>query len=182
MLTSRELEILPHLSLGLLNKEIGRKMGLSPLTVKNHVQKLLRKMGAKNRTHAVYEAFKRGWLTVPKKDEAMQAVAVIPVTSEVPKVYQGMEGVKFYSGFRVMFDGKKVILWPLDYDTLHFLVQGHYTPHSREAILNAVWGDADVYERTVDTHIRRIRIALRGIGYGIKTARSEGYQFIRYSP
>ena len=36
--------------------EIGTQLGISPLTVKNHVQKILRKLGATNRAQAVARA------------------------------------------------------------------------------------------------------------------------------
>jgi len=56
LLTSRELEILRCLQRGLSNTDIGRVLGISPLTVKNHVQKVLRKLGVANRSQAVVKA------------------------------------------------------------------------------------------------------------------------------
>ncbi|MFH1870758.1 MAG: LuxR C-terminal-related transcriptional regulator, partial [Pseudomonadota bacterium] len=35
------------------NHEIGAALGISPLTVKNHVQKIYRKLNVQNRAHAV---------------------------------------------------------------------------------------------------------------------------------
>jgi transcriptional regulator EpsA len=52
-LTGRELEILRFLQGGFSNTDIGRVLEISPLTVKNHVQKILRKLHAQNRTEAV---------------------------------------------------------------------------------------------------------------------------------
>lgn len=52
-LTSRETEILRLMQLGRSNSEIGAALSISPLTVKNHVQNVLRKLGARNRTQAV---------------------------------------------------------------------------------------------------------------------------------
>jgi transcriptional regulator EpsA len=53
LLTPRELEILNWMQKGNSNGEIAKIVGISQLTVKNHVQKILRKLGAQNRTHAV---------------------------------------------------------------------------------------------------------------------------------
>lgn len=53
ILTVRELEVLKWMYLGKSNIEIGTILGLSPLTVKNHVQKILRKLNVRNRTQAV---------------------------------------------------------------------------------------------------------------------------------
>lgn len=56
LLTSREIEILKWLFHGKSNVEIGLILGISPLTVKNHVQKILRKLNVLNRTQAVGKA------------------------------------------------------------------------------------------------------------------------------
>jgi transcriptional regulator EpsA len=55
-LTAREIEILKWLYHGKSNVEIGMILGISPLTVKNHVQKILRKLNVLNRTQAVGKA------------------------------------------------------------------------------------------------------------------------------
>jgi transcriptional regulator EpsA len=56
LLTSREREILKWIHLGKSNIEIGTILEISPLTVKNHVQKILRKLSVSNRTQAVVKA------------------------------------------------------------------------------------------------------------------------------
>jgi DNA-binding CsgD family transcriptional regulator len=53
LLTLREEEILRWIHLGKSNIEIGAILGISPLTVKNHVQKILRKLNVQNRAQAV---------------------------------------------------------------------------------------------------------------------------------
>lgn len=52
-ITSREYEVLKHISEGLSNKEIGEKLFLSESTVKTHVSNLLVKLNAKRRTQAL---------------------------------------------------------------------------------------------------------------------------------
>jgi DNA-binding NarL/FixJ family response regulator len=52
-LTSRELEILQHLSRGLLYKEIGDKLGITTGTVKQHLHKIYDKLQVSNRTEAI---------------------------------------------------------------------------------------------------------------------------------
>ena len=59
-LTARELEILKLIAEGRANKQIGEMLTLSENTVKNHVKSILAKLNAKDRTHAVTEAMKRG--------------------------------------------------------------------------------------------------------------------------
>jgi transcriptional regulator EpsA len=53
VLTGREIQILRLVQDGKSNSEIGSILDISHLTVKNHVQKILRKLGAQNRTQAV---------------------------------------------------------------------------------------------------------------------------------
>jgi len=51
-LTKREQEVLKQLALGLTNKEIGKALGISYETVKEHVQHILKKLGVSDRTQA----------------------------------------------------------------------------------------------------------------------------------
>jgi DNA-binding NarL/FixJ family response regulator len=51
-LTKREQEVLKQLALGLTNKEIGKALGISYETVKEHVQHILRKLDVSDRTQA----------------------------------------------------------------------------------------------------------------------------------
>jgi transcriptional regulator EpsA len=56
LLTEREREILRWVHMGKTNIEIGAILEISPLTVKNHVQKILRKLNVQNRTQAIGKA------------------------------------------------------------------------------------------------------------------------------
>jgi transcriptional regulator EpsA len=56
LVTSREREVLEWIYRGKSNIEIGMILKISPLTVKNHVQKILRKLDVLNRTQAVGKA------------------------------------------------------------------------------------------------------------------------------
>jgi len=55
-LSGREVEILHWVREGKSNHDIGQHLSISPLTVKNHIQRILRKLGATNRTQAVTKA------------------------------------------------------------------------------------------------------------------------------
>jgi DNA-binding NarL/FixJ family response regulator len=63
-LTPRELEVLRQLALGLPNKAIAGRLGISDQTVKFHVASIIGKLGASNRTDAVRRALRRGWVDV----------------------------------------------------------------------------------------------------------------------
>jgi DNA-binding NarL/FixJ family response regulator len=55
-LTSRQMAVLEHLRQGKANKIIAHELAMSESTVKVHVRNIMRRMGATNRTQAVYKA------------------------------------------------------------------------------------------------------------------------------
>lgn len=59
-LTNRESQVLRHVSMGLSNREIGKSLGISVETVKEHVQNILRKLDVNDRTQAAVWALKNG--------------------------------------------------------------------------------------------------------------------------
>ena len=59
-LTPREAEILALLGEGLVNKEIGVRLGISEHTVKTHLAAIYQKLGAANRAEAVAIGLRRG--------------------------------------------------------------------------------------------------------------------------
>jgi transcriptional regulator EpsA len=60
VLSTREEEVLRWVGQGKTNQEIGGLLGISPLTVKNHVQKILRKLRVSNRAQAVFKVSATG--------------------------------------------------------------------------------------------------------------------------
>lgn len=59
-LSPREIEVLTLVARGLSNKEIAAQLGTAAGTIKIHVQNILAKLGASDRTHAVTIAVQRG--------------------------------------------------------------------------------------------------------------------------
>jgi DNA-binding NarL/FixJ family response regulator len=59
-LTERELQVLRGMADGKSNAEIGRELFVSEDTVKTHARRLFRKLGARDRAHAVASAFRAG--------------------------------------------------------------------------------------------------------------------------
>lgn len=62
VLTEREVEVLSFVARGMANKDIAHRLGTASGTVKMHVQNILSKLGASDRTHAVTIAMERGIL------------------------------------------------------------------------------------------------------------------------
>ncbi len=78
----------------------------------------------------------------------------------------------------VYVDEQKVFLTPKEYQLLLFMAKHPNQAFSREMILNEIWGQ-DYYgtDRTVDTHIKTLRDALKPYKYYIATIRGVGYMF-----
>lgn len=95
---------------------------------------------------------------------------------KVVKSYMGLEIDE--AGRDVFVDGSKIDLSPKEFELLVFLTDNKGVALSREQILNSVWnydyfGDV----RTVDTHIKKLRLKLGDKGDYIQTVRGLGYKF-----
>lgn len=74
-----------------------------------------------------------------------------------------------------------IVLSPLEFRLLHFLAMHPQRVHSRTQLLDRVWGNnVFVGERTVDVHIRKLRVALEGTLCDglIQTVRGAGYRLM----
>lgn len=63
-LSARETEVLAHVASGLSNKLVGQRMAISEQTVKAHMKNILGKLAARDRTHAVTVALRRGIISL----------------------------------------------------------------------------------------------------------------------
>lgn len=83
--------------------------------------------------------------------------------------------------FEVTVDGRQLSLTFKEFELLRFLATRSGRVHTREALLNQVWG----YEyfgglRTVDVHVRRIRAKLGPKHEDlVQTVHGVGYKFVR---
>ncbi len=81
---------------------------------------------------------------------------------------------------RVTANNKTIDLGPTEFKLLHYFMSNAERVHSRSQLLDRVWGDkVFVEDRTVDVHIRRLRLALEATGHEnlIQTVRGAGYRF-----
>ena len=81
---------------------------------------------------------------------------------------------------RVTRRGHMLQLGPTEYRLLKFFMESPGRVFGRSQLLDGVWGtDSDIELRTVDVHIRRLRIALSlpGAKDPVRTVRSAGYSF-----
>jgi len=80
---------------------------------------------------------------------------------------------------RVTVGEREVHLGPTEFRLLHFLLARPERVFTRRQLLDQVWGDhVYIEERTVDVHVRRLRVALAPAGAEdmIETVRGTGYR------
>ena len=79
---------------------------------------------------------------------------------------------------RVSWQGRPLKVGPTEFRLLHFLMQHPERVHSRQQLLDRVWGDhVFIEERTVDVHVKRLREALgSAAGALVETVRGAGYR------
>ena len=83
---------------------------------------------------------------------------------------------------RVTANGRTMEMGPTEYRLLHFFMTHQDRVFTRGQLLDNVWGtNVYVEERTVDVHIRRLRMALADSGHDalVQTIRGAGYRFSR---
>ena len=80
--------------------------------------------------------------------------------------------------FEASLDGEVLDLTFMEYQLLKFFVENQNTVWSREQLLENVWGYSYFGgERTVDVHVRRLRVKLGSYSSWVKTVHSVGYRF-----
>jgi DNA-binding response OmpR family regulator len=81
--------------------------------------------------------------------------------------------------YEVIHNGDKVYLTATEFKLLYTLASRQGRIQSRERLLEDVWEYAsDVFTRTVDTHMRRLRKKLGVAAEYIETVRGVGYRFV----
>lgn len=112
-------------------------------------------------------------------------ILVARVQAVLRRVESRGREIKSYDGIiidevkhSVTADGEELELSPKEYELLVYLAENEGIALSRDKILNAVW-DFNYYGdvRTVDTHIKKLRLKLGSKGELIQTVRGLGYRF-----
>lgn len=85
----------------------------------------------------------------------------------------------------VVEEGKKrdINLTPMEFKLLSCLAQNQDKLFSRNQLLDTLWGtDVNVYDRSVDTHISKIRKKLGTKSFVIQSVHRSGYRFSQPQP
>jgi DNA-binding response OmpR family regulator len=88
-----------------------------------------------------------------------------------------------FDGHEVAVGGRRLTLTPREFDLLAFLARHAGRVVSRDELLRKVWGYDYLGEtRTVDVHVRRLRIKLGEERRLIETVTGAGYKFLATGP
>lgn len=77
-------------------------------------------------------------------------------------------------------NGQRITLTPAEFRLLRFLMANPGRVYTRQQLLDSVWGDhVYIEERTVDAHVRRLRVALGPAAEQmVETVRGAGYKLV----
>jgi DNA-binding response OmpR family regulator len=105
--------------------------------------------------------------------------ALLRRTNAIIEDIVSIEGIEVDQiAHRVIIDGNEVEMTPKEYELLDFMIKNVGQALTREQILDEVWGYNYYGDfRTVDTHIKRLRIKLDEKSNLIQTVRGIGYRF-----
>lgn len=83
-----------------------------------------------------------------------------------------------FTARKITIDGQVAEFSPKEYDLMFYLIQNRNIALSRDVLIRNVWGyDFFGDDRTLDTHIKRLRKALGPYAARIVTLRNVGYRF-----
>ena len=173
-----DLVILDWMIEGISGIEVCRRLRRRPATANLPII-MLTARGEENDRVRGLETGADDYLTKPfsPKELVARAGAVLrrvrPALAAETLDYGGIE--MDLAAHRVRRDGKAIQLGPTEYRLLRHFLENSGRVFSRQQLLETVWPHSeDIELRTVDVHIRRLRLAL-GEPDLIRTVRSAGY-------
>ena len=111
--------------------------------------------------------------------------AALEVDQLVPK-YSKASNTIFYGNLEmdeinrlVYINGQTVSLTPLEFKALQYVIKKSPALIKRYDIVDSVWGNTIVTDRTVDTHIFNIRKKLKGFNCEFVTVRGVGFRLVK---
>jgi DNA-binding response OmpR family regulator len=139
---------------------------------------------AKNTENDELQGFKKGADEYIKKPFS-PSILVARVNALMKRIYDDSETI-INKGLleidvekhKVKCQGASLDLSSTEYKLLMYMIESEEAVLSRDQLLDNVWGYGyEGTDRTVDTHINRLRDKLDGAGKYIKTVRGYGYKF-----
>ncbi len=165
---------------GLDGLDVCRKLKSSPPTADIPIIMLTAKT-AENDRIVGFEAGADDYLTKPFSPREL-VLRLKALLRRMPSMDGGRPWVWEMSGLRVDFaahvveiNGTPVHLTATEFRLLCELLHSKGETVSRDRLLSMVWDSDEGYSRTVDTHIRRLRMKLGKYAQWIRTIRGTGY-------
>jgi DNA-binding response OmpR family regulator len=85
-----------------------------------------------------------------------------------------------FEGYTIRYQGQEVRLTRKEFELMRCLVEGAGRVLTRERLLERVWGHAsEVDARSIDAHVRRLRLKLGPARRHVETVVGLGYRFVR---
>ena len=110
--------------------------------------------------------------------ELMARIKAVLKRNDVTDMFVYEDLVIDYKGHTVSVEGKEVNLTPKEYNILCYLIKNKNIAISRENILSNLWGYSFFGDdRTIDTHIKKLRNNLGKYRNLIQTVHGVGYKF-----
>jgi len=104
-------------------------------------------------------------------------------TGEAPQGYRDENFEVEFDAYVVRYRGQEIRLTHKEFELFRHLLERAGRVLTRERLLERVWGyESDVETRSIDAHIRRLRLKLGPARNHIETVVGLGYRFVKDAP
>ena len=101
-------------------------------------------------------------------------------TGEPPQGYHDENWEIEFDSYIVRYQGQEIRLTHKEFELFRYMVERAGRVLTRERLLERVWGwEADVDSRSIDAHIRRLRLKLGPARHHVETVVGLGYRFVK---
>jgi DNA-binding response OmpR family regulator len=85
-----------------------------------------------------------------------------------------------FEAYTVRYQGQEIRLTPKEFELFRYMVERAGRVLTRERLMERVWGyETDVDQRSIDAHIRRLRLKLGPARQHVETVVGLGYRFVK---
>jgi DNA-binding response OmpR family regulator len=99
---------------------------------------------------------------------------------EAPQGYRDENWEIEFDSYIVRYQGQEIRLTHKEFELFRYMVERAGRVLTRERLLERVWGwDSDVDARSIDAHIRRLRLRLGPARHHVDTVVGLGYRFVK---
>lgn len=99
---------------------------------------------------------------------------------EPPQGYRDENWEIEFDAYVVRYRGEEIRLTHKEFELFRYMVERAGRVLTRERLLERVWGwETDIEERSIDAHIRRLRLKLGPARHHVETVVGVGYRFVK---